>query len=110
MAPHEGDDDPAVYRTGTGKKANGTNSTNGSNGKDEEHMDDDAYDHHEDEDEEPEDDGTLLTVQPGFNRLLLVLRDQGVMHFVKYVSAAADGSRWDICGEYECGAVEVEDE
>ena len=64
-----------------------------------------------DEDEGAEDDdGTLLTVQPGFNRLLLVLRDEGVMRFVKYVSAAAQGSRWDICGEYEVGAVQEEDE
>lgn len=23
------------------------------------------------------------------------------MRFVKYVSAAAEGSRWDVCGEYE---------
>jgi prolyl 3-hydroxylase /prolyl 3,4-dihydroxylase len=28
------------------------------------------------------------------------------MRFVKYVSAAAPGSRWDICGEYEVGMVE----
>ncbi|TCD70803.1 hypothetical protein EIP91_001493 [Steccherinum ochraceum] len=103
MAPHEGEDDPAVYRSGASKKANGTNG-NGTNGED--HMDDGE----EHEEEPDEDDGTLLTVQPGFNRLLLVLRDQGVMRFVKYVSAAADGSRWDICGEYECGAVEVEED
>ena len=64
----------------------------------------------EEEEAEEEDDGTLLTVQPGFNRLLLVLRDEGVMRFVKYVSAAAQGSRWDICGEYEVGAVQEEDD
>lgn len=59
--------------------------------------------------DEEDDDATLLTVQPGFNHLLLVLRDEGVMRFVKYVSAAAEGSRWDVCGEYEVGAVEVDD-
>ena len=50
-----------------------------------------------------------MTVQPGFNRLLLVLRDEKVLRFVKYVSAAAEGSRWDVCGEYEIGMVEEED-
>lgn len=60
----------------------------------------------EDDEDEDEDDGTLLTVQPGFNRLLLVLRDEGVMRFVKYVSAAAEGSRWDICGEFEIGMIQ----
>lgn len=60
--------------------------------------------------EDDEDDGTLLTVQPGFNRLLLVLRDEKVMRFVKYVSAAAEGSRWDVCGEYEVGMVEEDGE
>ena len=57
--------------------------------------------------EPDEDDGsTLLSTHPGFNKLLLVLRDEQVMRFVKYVSAAASGSRWDICGEYEVGMVE----
>jgi len=60
----------------------------------------------EDEDE----DGTLLVAQPGFNRLLLALRDEGVMHFVKYVSASAEGSRYDVCGEWQVGQVEEEDE
>ncbi len=64
----------------------------------------------EDDEDEDEDDGTLLTVQPGFNRLLLVLRDEGVMRFVKYVSAAAEGSRWDICGEFEIGMIQEDSE
>ena len=62
------------------------------------------------DEEDDEDDGTLLTVQPGFNRLLLVLRDEKVMRFVKYVSAAAEGSRWDVCGEYEIGMVQEDDD
>jgi len=61
-------------------------------------------------DDDDDDDGTLLTVQPSFNRLLLVLRDEKVMKFVKYVSASAEGSRWDVCGEYEVGMVQAEDE
>jgi hypothetical protein len=92
MAPHDDDDDdPAVYRSGYSKKAKKP-------------ADDD-----EDIDMEDEDDSTLLTVQASFNRLLLVLRDERVMHFVKYVSAAAEGSRWDICAEYEVGMLEEDD-
>lgn len=59
-----------------------------------------------DDDEDDDDDGILLTVHPGFNRLSLVLRDEGVIHFVKYVSAAAESSRWDVCGEYQVGKLE----
>ena len=102
MAPHEEEDDPAVYRSGSAKKKNGSNGTNGNGESKEEPMEDVE----EEDDEDDEDDGTLLTVQPGFNRLLLVLRDEGVMRFVKYVSAAAEGSRWDICGEFEIGMVQ----
>ena len=109
MAPHEEEDDPAVYRSGSSsKKKRGANGANGHSGPDDEAEMRDEDD--EDEDEDEEDDGTLLTVQPGFNRLLLVLRDEGVMRFVKYVSAAAEGSRWDVCGEYEIGMLEEEDE
>lgn len=72
MAPHEGEEDPAVYRSGSGGKKGADN----------------------------EEDGTLLVSQPGFNRLLVVLRDAGVLSFVKYVSAEASGCRWDICGEW----------
>jgi prolyl 3-hydroxylase /prolyl 3,4-dihydroxylase len=111
MAPHDEEDDPAVYRSGShhksaaqnghGHAVNGNGSAGSSHGNGEVDT--------EDSDEE-EDDNTLLTVQPGFNHLLLVLRDEGVMRFVKYVSAAAEGSRWDVCGEYEVGMVEVDDD
>jgi hypothetical protein len=110
MAPHDEEDDPAVYRSGSHKvsKQNGhghTVSGNDSAGSSHGNGDVDT----EDSDEEDDDDGTLLTVQPGFNRLLLVLRDEGVMRFVKYVSAAAEGSRWDVCGEFEVGMVDVDE-
>ena len=111
MAPPDEEDDPAVYRSsshsksatqnGHGRTVNGNGSAGSSHGNGEVDT--------EDSDEE-EDDTTLLTVHPGFNHLLLVLRDEGVMRFVKYVSAAAEGSRWDVCGEYEVGMVEVDDE
>lgn len=118
MAPHEEEDDPAVYRSGASKKnpagengaaAHARSSAQSSparNGKARQAHDEDDEDATDSEDE----DGTLLTVQPGFNRLLLVLRDEKVMRFVKYVSAAAEGSRWDVCGEYEVGMVEEDEE
>ncbi|KAJ3788161.1 Oxoglutarate and iron-dependent oxygenase degradation C-term-domain-containing protein [Lentinula aff. detonsa] len=155
MAPHNEEDDPAVYRAGTYKKSdvlgnitkkatsdganghsvNGTNghtvngsaahSSNGTNGKANGHAEVNGNGkrsspigspmNEEDQDEsmegadDDEEDSTLLTVQPGFNRLLLVLRDERVMRFVKYVSAAAEGSRWDVCAEYEAGIVQEEE-
>ncbi|KAG5648808.1 hypothetical protein DXG03_000157 [Asterophora parasitica] len=122
MAPHNEEDDPAVYRSGTSNKpapngtapsgnghassSNGNSATKG-NGKASPSpplSDGDQEMAAEEDEEEEEEESTLLTVQPGFNRLLLVLRDERVMRFVKYVSAAAEGSRWDVCGEYERGA------
>lgn len=47
-----------------------------------------------------EDTGGLLSISPSFNTLNLVLRDEGLMRFIKYVSASAPGSRWDIAAEY----------
>ena len=118
MAPHDEEDDPAVYRSGSSKNKNKEPQPSTSARKP--HGDLDAMDDEQDNgtnevpagssfdpDEDDDEDGsTLLTTQPGFNKLLLVLRDERVMRFVKYVSAAAPGSRWDICGEYEVGMVE----
>jgi Rps23 Pro-64 3,4-dihydroxylase Tpa1-like proline 4-hydroxylase len=56
---------------------------------------------------EGEDDGILFSMAAGWNRLSLVLRDKGVMRFVKYVSARAKGDRWDVVGEW---AIENQDE
>ena len=66
MAAHEGDDDPATYK---------------------------SFDN--------EEDGALLTMAAGANELLIVLKDEGVMRFVKYVSARAPGARWDVAFEYD---------
>lgn len=63
-----------------------------------------------DTDSEDGDDGPLLTHPVGFNKLMLVLRDPGVMRFVKYLSAAAPGSRWDAGGEWEVGMLEEEED
>jgi hypothetical protein len=109
MAPHDQEDDPAVYRSGSHKKStqNGHGHSDNGNGSIGSSRNGDID--MEDSDEEEDDDGTLLSVQPGFNRLLLVLRDEGVMRFVKYVSAAAEGSRWDVCGEFEVGIIDVDE-
>lgn len=54
-----------------------------------------------------EDDGVLFSMPAGWNTLGLVLRDKGVMRFVKYVSQQAKGDRWDILGEFD---VDLSDE
>ena len=48
-----------------------------------------------------EDDGNLLSISPANNVISLVLRDEGIMRFIKYVSCGAPSSRWDIAVEYE---------
>jgi prolyl 3-hydroxylase /prolyl 3,4-dihydroxylase len=112
MAPHDEEDDPAVYRSGSPKKtAQNGHGHDGhvANGNDGTDRSCENGDFEMEDSEDEEEDATLLTSQPGFNRLLLVLRDEGVMRFVKYVSAAAEGSRWDVCGEYEVGMIEVDE-
>jgi len=101
MAPHDEDDDPAVYRSGSSKKSQINDASSSRDHSD-------AAGTGEEVDEE--DESTLLTVQPSFNRLLLVLRDEGVMRFVKYVSAAAAGSRWDVCGEFTVGMFQEDED
>lgn len=45
--------------------------------------------------------GSLISVSAASNALSLVLRDDaGISSFVKYVSSAAPGSRYDVVGEY----------
>ncbi|OQU99884.1 hypothetical protein CLAIMM_05457 [Cladophialophora immunda] len=48
-----------------------------------------------------EDDGILFASPPGWNKFCIVLRDKGTLRFVKYVSQAAQGDRWDLKGEVE---------
>jgi len=57
--------------------------------------------------EEEEEDSVLFVSYPGWNSLNLALRDQGVLKFVKYVSAAAKGDRWDLVGDF--GIEDIED-
>ncbi|KAI9268010.1 Oxoglutarate and iron-dependent oxygenase degradation C-term-domain-containing protein [Phascolomyces articulosus] len=68
-----------------------------------------------DEEEDPatykaaDEEGALLTMTAGANELSLVLRDEGVMRFIKYVSARAPGSRWDVAFEYDLPEEEEEE-
>ncbi|KAK2804060.1 hypothetical protein FQN51_002591 [Onygenales sp. PD_10] len=45
------------------------------------------------------DDGILFSMAAGWNRMSIVLRDSGTLKFVKYISRAAQGDRWDVTGE-----------
>lgn len=56
---------------------------------------------------EEEDDGVLFTMPASWNKMSIVLRDSGVLKFVKYVSKNAKGDRWDISGAF--GVQEEED-
>ncbi|KAI8076749.1 Oxoglutarate and iron-dependent oxygenase degradation C-term-domain-containing protein [Halteromyces radiatus] len=57
-----------------------------------------------------DEEGALLTMPAGENELALVLRDEGVMRFIKYVSARAPGSRWDVAFEYDLPEEQDEEE
>eukprot|EP00698_Gefionella_okellyi_P024849 TRINITY_DN8881_c0_g1_i1.p1 TRINITY_DN8881_c0_g1~~TRINITY_DN8881_c0_g1_i1.p1 ORF type:complete len:559 (-),score=130.78 TRINITY_DN8881_c0_g1_i1:544-2220(-) len=57
-----------------------------------------------------DDESGLLSVSAAFNTLNLVCRDSNVVRFVKYVSAAAPGSRWDISAEYEVEPMQEEEQ
>jgi hypothetical protein len=57
-----------------------------------------------------EDDGILFSNAASWNTLSLVLRDRGTLKFVKYVSRAAPGDRWDYTGSLEVEFDDDEDE
>lgn len=57
-----------------------------------------------------EDDGVLFSMPAGWNRLSVVLRDKGVLRFVKYVGMGARGDRWDLTGEFGVEEEEGEEE
>jgi hypothetical protein len=48
-----------------------------------------------------DDETGVLNVSPAANTLSLVLRDEGLMRFVKYVSCQAPSSRCDISAIYQ---------
>jgi prolyl 3-hydroxylase /prolyl 3,4-dihydroxylase len=47
------------------------------------------------------DEGVLMNSDADWNVFTLVVRDTGVLKFVKYVSRSAWGSRWDVTSEWE---------
>ncbi|KAJ2783375.1 putative component of NuA3 histone acetyltransferase complex [Coemansia javaensis] len=55
-------------------------------------------------------DAVLLTNPAAWNTLCLAMREPGVVHFVKYVSAAAPGSRWDVSYEFQISEEEDGDD
>lgn len=120
LAPHEGEEDPAVYQSAASLRAQrekeameeGDSEAADAGAADAEAADAEDEDEKDEDDEDDEDDdfdGVLLNVTPAFNTLNVVLRDEGVMRFVKYLSASAGGSRWDISAEYTVGAAEIEE-
>lgn len=115
MAPHEGEEDPAVYQSGNSGKKKANDEENEADAVMKDAEDDEGeeiVEMIEDDGDEADDDfdGVLLNLTPSFNTLSVVLRDEGVMRFVKYLAASAGGSRWDVIGEYEIGAIEMEEE
>ena len=54
-------------------------------------------------------DDELLTTGAFWNRLHIVRRKPGMLKFIKYVSASAPWSRWDIEGEYLCNTDVIEE-
>lgn len=116
MAPHEGEEDPAVYQSshkGKNPEKGNDASEEKNEGADNEEGDEEGDEEEDDEEEDDEDDdfdGVLLNVTPSFNTLNIVLRDEGVMRFIKYLGACAGGSRWDVSAEFTVGAAEVEDD
>ena len=54
-----------------------------------------------------DDDNVLFSMPASWNKMSIVLRDSGVLKFVKYVSKNAKGDRWDINGAY--GVRELDD-
>ncbi|CZR54186.1 related to component of NuA3 histone acetyltransferase complex [Phialocephala subalpina] len=56
-----------------------------------------------------EDDNILFTMPASWNKMSIVLRDSGVLKFVKYVSQSAKGDRWDISGAFGVKFTEGED-
>ena len=109
LAPHEGEEDPAVYQSAESRRAQRAKEEEQQEPVEENDQEDEDFEDM-DEDEDDDFDGVLLNVTPSYNTLNVVLRDEGVMRFVKYLGASAGGSRWDIAAEYTVGAAEMEED
>ena len=116
----DGEDEEA---NGFAKKTNGNGELNGKEGVTHEEEVEDVGGHEVyiagDDDEadgdaaiykaisDAEDDNVLFTMPASWNKMSIVLRDRGVLKFVKYVSKNAKGDRWDISASY--GVKEIDD-
>lgn len=58
--------------------------------------------------DQEEEDGLLFNNQIDFNSLSLIVRDEGILRFIKYVSKNAPGSRWDVSCEWQVESDEDE--
>ena len=59
---------------------------------------------------EGEDEGVLFSMPACWNTLSIVLRDQGVLKFVKYVSKSAKGDRWDVVAAWRVEGGDEDDD
>ncbi len=59
---------------------------------------------------DPDDDNVLFAMPATWNKMSIVLRDSGVLKFVKYVSKSAKGDRWDVNGAFDVTVEESDDE
>jgi Rps23 Pro-64 3,4-dihydroxylase Tpa1-like proline 4-hydroxylase len=57
-----------------------------------------------------DEDDIVFSMPASWNTLNIVLRDKGLLRFVKYVSHRAKGDRWDVTGMYEVQVDEDDDE
>lgn len=57
-----------------------------------------------------DEDNILFHQSAAWNKLTLVLRDSGILKFVKYVSRKAPGDRWDVSVNYEIEDEDDDDE
>ncbi|RDW84416.1 hypothetical protein BP6252_02006 [Coleophoma cylindrospora] len=57
-----------------------------------------------------EDDNVLFAMPASWNKMSIVLRDSGVLRFVKYVSRNAKGDRWDVGGAFDVQDLEDDEE
>ncbi|CUA70251.1 Prolyl 3,4-dihydroxylase ofd1 [Rhizoctonia solani] len=110
MAPHDGEDDPEVYKTANARSKSSTENDEAAKAADLKGKGKAKAEPELDEDQDEDTDGTLLTVYPNFNHLVIALRDAGVLKFVKYVSASAPVSRWDISAEWQVAMLEDDDD
>lgn len=107
----------------TEEKTNGNAETNGKKKEDKTEEDDvgghEVYMAGDDEEDnedaaiyktssDADDDNVLFTMPASWNKMSIVLRDSGVLKFVKYVSRSAKGDRWDVSGSF--GVVLDEDD